>query len=165
MEAENQELKVSDLVNFKKEDYTLARELIKTLDGIVDTYSTEVGMNPKELDTVRREFVANMSTFATIYAKIKAFKGSNHTYLEDARKGFKSDVIRRMIDVDGTRVTEAKETVYADEEYKKYVAFTEKTKQFFIKVEEKYDFYNGVLQFMQQTISVVSKEYEQAKNS
>ena len=77
MEAENQELKVSDLVNFKKEDYTLARELIKTLDGIVDTYSTEVGMNPKELDTVRREFVANMSTFATISSRsnhIKYFK-------------------------------------------------------------------------------------------
>ena len=161
MSDKEENLKVSDLVDFREQDYNLALAEMKSLDELCAEYSTLTkGQKiPDELEALKGKFVSHMSTLTDIYSKVKAFKGSNHTFLEDARKQFKAEAIIRLRD-EGVRATEANNIVYASEYYKKRVRLMEKLKNFFINVDEKHDFYTNVLSYLSQTISIVSKDYE-----
>jgi hypothetical protein len=159
-------LKVSDLVNFKQEDHKLARQCISKLNGLANDYSKlPKEIDPSELDMLKRQFVSHMSTLTGIYAKVKAFKGSNHSYLEDARKQFKAETIKILIDDEGAKVTEAKESAYAHSYYKERIELTEKLRKFFIEVDEKHEFFTNVLSLIQQTISIASKDFEYERYS
>lgn len=157
----DKELKVSSLVNFTEEDWNLANITISKLDVLTKEYSElEDAVDPNVLDSLKRRFLAHMSTLTSVYSKVKAFKGANHSYLEDARKQFKAEALNILIKDEGAKVTEAKESVYAHEYYKERIRLTERIREFFIKVDEYHEFFSGVLNLMQQTISIVSKDYE-----
>ena len=173
---EDKKLKVSDLVNFSEADYKLAKVVIRELEllvrggtKIVDKknvtvvgYSQMQGVsNPGELEDLKMKFLSYMSTLTDIYAKVKAFKGNDHVYLSDARKEFKGEALKLLTSgVEPVKITEAKGTVYASEYYKERIHLTEKIRKFFIEVDEKYTFFSTVLSLLQQTISVISKDYE-----
>ena len=170
------QLRVSDLVDFHEGDYKLGKNTIVELDKLCNQYSSMMGItNPTDLDELKRKFVAQMSTLTEIYAKVKAFKGANHTYLEDARKQFKSEafsIVRLGYteEIDGKEVihdsvgtTEANTIVYASTYYKERLALMEDIKTFFIRVDEKHQHYTNVIQLIVQTISIVSKDYEYSR--
>ena len=157
----SEKLKVSDLVDFQKEDYDLAKSTIADLKELSNTYSETIGAtDPSSLDELKRQFVSHMGTLTAIYAKVKAFKGSNHSYLEDARKQFKAETLKILINDEGTKITEAKEVAYAHPYYVERITLTEKIRKFFIEVDEMHEFFTNVLSLMQQTISIVSKDFE-----
>lgn len=157
---EEHKLKVSDLVDFKESDYKLALSTIKSLRELSLEYSQyKDTSDPARLDTLKREFIGHMGTLTSVYSTVKAFKGSNHTYLEDARKQFKGeayDILRK----EGVGATEANTTVYASPYYVERKDIMEELKKFFIRVDEMHDYFRSVLQYMQQTVSIISKEYE-----
>jgi hypothetical protein len=156
-----EKLIVSSLVNFQKEDYDLAKVTISELKILSNTYSQTVGAtDPRSLDELKRQFVSHMSNLTDVYAKVKAFKGSNHSYLEDARKQFKAETLKILINDEGCKITEAKETAYAHPYYMERITLTEKIRSFFIEVDEMHEFFTNVLSLMQQTISIVSKDFE-----
>ena len=158
-------LRVSDLVDFKESDYKLAKSTMVELDVLCDTYSSMIEVsNPTELDKLKRKFVSHMSTLTNIYATIKAFKGSNHTYLEECRKEFKAEAYQILID-DGVGSTAANNIVYRQPYYKDRISLMKDLKAFFIKVDEKYTFYTTVLQLIQQTVSIISKDFEHNRHS
>ncbi|MCB1711179.1 MAG: hypothetical protein KDH96_01475 [Candidatus Riesia sp.] len=171
-------IKVSDLIDFKVEDYNLAKSTMEELDVLCDTYSAMVEvLDPNKLDELKRRFVSHMSTLTNVYSKIKAYKGANHTYLEDTRKEFKAQAFKivrqgytekvegKDIKIGGVGATEANVTVYDVPYYKERISLMEDLKAFFIKVDEKFKFYTTVLQLIQQTISIVSKDYEYSRYS
>ncbi len=101
-----------------------------------------------------------MGILIDVYAKVKAFKGSNQSYLEDARKQFKAETLKILINDEGVKITEAKEVAYAHPYYIQRITLTEKIRSFFIEVDEMHEFFTNVLSLMQQTISIVSKDFE-----
>ena len=170
-------LKVSDLVSFSKQDYELAKVVIRELELLIKGGTKRVGeesvvvtgyyqmqgsQNPTELEDLKIKFLSHMSTLTDIYAKVKAFKGNDHVYLSDARKEFKAEALKLLLrdPKESVKITEAKEIVYASEYYKDRIHLTEQIRKFFIEVDEKYEFFSTVLSLLQQTISVVSKDYE-----
>ena len=153
-------LKVSDLVDFKEADYKLGKSTIKELKELSNEYSNSTdSTDPNELDLIKRKFISHMATLTQVYSKVKAFKGANHSYLEDARKQFKAEAYLKLRD-EGVGSTEANTTVYGTEYFKERIELMEKLRQFFVEVDEMHNFFNNVLQYMQQTISIISKDYE-----
>lgn len=157
------ELKVSNLVDFSKEDYNIGINTIKTLSGLANDYSAMRGnISPIALDELKREFVGHMFSLTEVYSKVKAFKSSNHSYLEDARKKYKAEAFKMLRD-EGKNVTEADKTVYAYPYFVERQELMEKTRQFFIRIEEMHQHFTAVLQLIQQTVSIASKEWEAAR--
>ena len=160
---EEEKLKVSALVSFKKEDYDLANTTISSLIELTNMYSSVANTSdPGELEVIKRKFVAHMGTLTACYAKVKGFKGADHSYLSDSRKQFKAEALHLMINdpTESVRITAAKDLVYKSEYYIERIHLTEKIRSFFIKVDEYYEYFNTVLNLIQQTISIVSKDYE-----
>lgn len=154
------ELKVSDLVNFRVEDHELGKVTIDSLSKIAKEYSIMRGnINPIALDELKREFMGHMFVLTEVYSKVKAFKSSNHSYLEDARKKYKAEAFI-MLRKEGKNVTEADKVVYAHPYFVERQDLMEKMRQFFIKIEELHQYFSTVLQLIQQTVSIVSKEWE-----
>lgn len=156
----SEKLKVSDLVDFQEADYHTGNAMIKKLSDLSKEYSAMRGnISPIALDELKREFIAHLFSLTEVYSKVKAYKSSNHSYLEDARKEYKA-VAFKMLRDSGKNVTEADKTVYDHPYFKERQVLMEKTRQFFIKVEELHQYFTSVLQLIQQTVSIVSKEWE-----
>ena len=123
--AENK-LKVSDLVDFKEADYKLGKSTIKELKELSNEYSNSTdSTDPNELDLIKRKFISHMATLTQVYSKVKAFKGANHSYLEDSRKQFKAEAYLKLRD-EGVGSTEANTTVYGTEYFKERIELMEK---------------------------------------
>lgn len=156
----SEKLKVSDLVDFQEADYHLGNSTIKVLSEKSKEYSLMRGnINPIALDELKREFMGHMFVLTEVYSKVKAYKSSNHSYLEDARKKYKAEAFKILRD-GGKNVTEADKVVYAHPYFVERQDLMEKMRQFFIKIEELHQYFSTVLQLIQQTVSIVSKEWE-----
>ena len=156
-------LKVSDLVNLSQQDYIQTNEVIKVLTGLSSEYHNMVDMyDPNQLEIIKRKFDSNMQSLAVYYAKIKKFKGSTHTYLDEVRKKIKGEALQLLLD-EGQKVTSAETLVYKTEYYVNRVELMEDIKEFMIKVEELYSRFDSTFNSIVQSYSAARREFENNK--
>jgi hypothetical protein len=155
-------LKTSDIIDFKESDFKKITDSLKILEEISKEYRRTDDVHG--LEDIKKRLNAELQFFASLYAKVKVYKGTNHTYMEDVLKGIKSETINRLLD-SNVKVTAAEQLYYTQPYYKNRLEVLLKIKGFFIKVEELFNIYNGTLQCVIQSISVASKEMQNSKMS
>lgn len=161
MTTEKQKLRVSDIVPFDKHTYEETHKTIKELDNLAKEYRGCYD-NPHELERIKREFLGYLSYFATLYAKVKPFKGSTHVYLDEQRKRCKAECIEILLS-EKFSATNAANIVYSHPYYVERIRLMEDIKQFFILTENLYELYNMTFNSIVQSISVASKEMHNTK--
>jgi hypothetical protein len=163
MEEEN--LKVSDLVDLSKGTYTETHDIIKKLTALSAEYHSMTDFyDPYELERIKRQFDSYMQSFAVYYARIKKFKGNQHVYLDEVRKKIKAEALQQLID-EGVKVTAADSLVYKSKYYVKRVNLMEDIKEFMIKTELLYDRFNTTFHSIVQSYSAAKKEFENSKQT
>lgn len=150
-------LRVGDLIPLKQRVKDDLISTMETLDNLTALYFKLE--DPLALDKLKREYNAHLQRYAVLFSKIKVFKGSNHTYLEHERKRVKADCMKRMISNKMAK-TDARDLVYDDEQYVKYVDLIRDIMKLFIKAELMYDRYSQTLQCIIQSISLTGKIME-----
>jgi len=160
--AEKFKIKVSDIIPYPKDLDNKMLEQIKRLGELKDAYMS-AGDNIHTLEEIKREIVGILAYLSTLYGKIKRFKGSNHTFMEEERKVLKARVIKKLVD-GGMSFTTADKLCYDDDEYKDYSATMGRMKEIFTGYEAVVDIYQYVLQSVIQSISVLSKEKSNYNN-
>jgi hypothetical protein len=157
---EEKKITTQDIIPLKQKDMDDILGVISRLSDLSKEYfRTDDLMG---LESIKRRFNAELQYFAPLYGKIKAYKGPNHTYLEEQVHKIKSDTIS-LIMLEGVKATPA-EGIYRTQPY--YIERMEvvlKIKQFFEKVENLYKQYDSTLQSIIQSISVAGKEYNNSK--
>jgi hypothetical protein len=151
---------ILDVVKFQTEDLVKIDSQIEVLSGLTKRYLATDNLH--ELEDIKKQFNANLQYFVELYAKIKKFKGPNHTYLENALKKIKADAMDNMV---GVNITAAERKVYSEPYYVERYAVAEQFIEFCIKVELKYDQFSATLTSIVQSISVLSKEFSNQRMS
>lgn len=151
-------LKVSDLLPFDESDFLELKELIDSMMSLTEDYIELSETNSiEELERLKKEFIGKMQRYTVLYAKVKRFKGSTHTFLDEQRKRVKSQAIQILLD-EGKNSTNANNLVYASNYYVDRVDLMENIKGFFIKVDELHKQFEGTIKAIAQSISVQSKD-------
>lgn len=151
---------ILDVVKFQTEDLVKIDSQIGVLEALTRRYLSTDSLH--ELEDIKKQYNANLQYFVELYAKIKKFKGPNHTYLENALKKIKADAMDNMV---GVNITSAERKVYSEPYYVERYAVAEQFIEFCIKVELKYDQFSATLTSIVQSISVLSKEYSNQRMS
>lgn len=161
-----EDLKVSDLVQFKEKDYAEAKKLMAEMDGMVAEY---VGMtdstNLEGLEALKRKFNAKMVHMAVYYSKVSCFK-ENFEFLNGHRKRVKAEAIQHLIDNSETKISysAAENLVYAYPLYIKGTQLLEKIKSFFYLLDLQYKNYQSTQTNIYQSVSLMSKEKQSTLN-
>jgi hypothetical protein len=156
-----QEISVADLVDIKESTMVKLKEVMDILTNLSKVYTQTDDITA--LEVLKREFLSNLQYMAGLYAKIKVYKGSNHTYLETAIKKFKAETIDILL-TEGHRITTADKSVYVHTHYTSRMAVAEKIIAFCLTVELAYEQYNLTLNSIIQSISVASKDLTHQKS-
>jgi hypothetical protein len=152
------EIKVSDIVDFTEKDFTETKTVIQNLMKLTENYIKMGDIGDLDgLERIKRDFIGYLQRYTVLYSKVKRYKGSSHTYLEEARKRAKAIAIKDLID-GGMNATNAKNTVYDSDIYLAHQKALASIGAFFIKVEELYGQFDKTLRAIIQSISVQSKE-------
>lgn len=158
-----EDLKVSDLVNLKKEDFVQTKNILKSLALLSEEYHLMEDMyDPNQLEIIKRKFDREMQHLATHFSKVKKFKGSSHTYLDDVRKKIKGEALQILLD-EGAKITSAETLVYKSKYYLDRVNLMEDIKEFMINVELMYERYDTTYNSIVQSLSTAKKEIENSK--
>jgi len=158
-----EDLKVSDLVNLKKEDFVQTKNILKSLALLSEEYHLMEDMyDPNQLEIIKRNFDREMQHLATYFSKVKKFKGSSHTYLDDVRKKIKGEALQILLD-EGAKITSAETLVYKSKYYLDRVNLMEDIKEFMINVELMYERYDTTYNSIVQSLSTAKKEIENSK--
>lgn len=158
-----EELKVSSLVNLSREDFIQTKSILKNLSILSEEYHFMEDMyDPNQLEIIKRKFDREMQHLASKFAKVKKFKGSSHTYLDDVRKKIKGEALQLLLD-DGAKITSAETLVYKSKYYLDRVNLMEDIKEFMISVELMYERYDTTYNSIVQSLSAAKKEQENNK--
>lgn len=155
-------LKVTDILPLSEAFMEKIGKSTKKLKKLEREY--EETQDLVNLERIKKEFLSQLQYFATLYSKTKAFKGSNHTYLEHEFKQLKAETLEVIME-DGTKVTAADKLVYYHKYYQERKELMMKIIQFLIKVELLYDHFSQTLKCIVQSISVEGKEFANQKYS
>lgn len=155
-------IKVTDLIDFKEKYFQEITDCLNNMEKISKEYRKTDDTYGLEL--IKKNLNAELQYLATLYSRVKVYKSSNHTYMEDVVRAVKSETIKRLMD-EGVKITAAEQMYASQPFYQDRLQVILKVKQFFIKVEELYDRYNATLQCIIQSISVASKEMQNSKSS
>jgi hypothetical protein len=147
---------VKDLVNISSATIDSLNEVMKELTDLCETYTMTDEL--LLLEQLKREVLSKLQYMATLFAKIKVFKGPNHTYLENSIKRFKAETITMILE-SGGNITSAEKKVYTHPYYIERIKVAEKVIAFCITVELAFDHYTSTLSAIIQSISVASKDY------
>lgn len=147
-------LRVGDIIPFKESVKDDIISTMKVLDQLSLDYTKLE--DPFTLDQLKRDFNAHLQRFAVLYSKVKVFKSSNHTYLEEARKRIKSEALSQMVNRK-IPITTAKELVYSDDYYMERLDLIEEIMKVFIRTELVYERYSQTLQCIIQSVSLLGK--------
>lgn len=132
-------------------------ELLKEMEeNVLDVYNSNPDL--RVLEEIKVYLSGHLIYLAQLFGKVKKYKGSNHTYLEDARKQLKAKCIK---DMSGS-VTKNREEVYDTYEFKETNKYILKLKEQFIIIEELYDNFQRLYNSIQQSISIEVKTFQGA---
>ena len=158
-----EELKVSDLVNLSREDFLETKRILKNLISLSNDYHSMDDMyDPNQLEIIKRKFDREMQHLAPKFAKVKKFKGSSHTYLDDVRKKIKGEALQILLD-EGAKITSAETLVYKSKYYIDRVNLMEDIKEFMISVELMYERFDTTYNSIIQSLSSAKKELENSR--
>lgn len=158
MSDNNTQLSVKDLVRFEAKDYENTKVLMKELDELGKEYISLLdNPSPERLEAIKRIYGGYLTSLATYFSKIKAFKYQGD-YLEEQRKRIKSETIQLIIERDKVSTAAAEKVVYAEQFYIERINLMEDLKKFFIKVELKYDRYRDTARDIYQSVSQNNQE-------
>lgn len=133
-------------------------DIFKILEvEVLDVYNSNPPINV--LEEIKIELAGQLVYLAKLYGAVKKYKGSNHTYLEDARKQLKAICFDKM----PGNVTQKKESIYNYPEFVRRNNSLIKMKQQFVTIEEIYESYQRLFQSIQQSISVETKSFQGAQ--
>lgn len=156
----DREIKVGDLIDLSEQDYKNTFETIRNLQALSDEYHNMTDMyDPEQLESIKRKFNSYMLTFASQYAKIKKFKGSQHVYLDEVRKKIKGEALEILLS-EGVKVTSAESIVYKTPYYVDRIKLMENIKEFMIRVELMYERFDTTFNAIVQSYSAARREKE-----
>lgn len=158
--------KVTDLVpSLRESTISELKDSIKKLTDLSSVYQKSSDISdPYFLENIKKEFDGYMQRMATLFSKIKKYKGAQHVYLEDVRKKVKSEVlVKLMSEPRNLKITQAEVYLYTDEEYIEKIKLVESLREFMINVELMYERFEITYNAIIQSQSLVKREYEQSK--
>lgn len=156
--AEENKLKVTDLVAYPEKFFIQVRDCLKLLKTYSNEYVTMDNLYDLEgLETLKRKMTAQLELLAEHHARTKKFK-TGGDYLEEVRKFIKSEAISLVAEEEGLSVNQAEKVVYNYSYYKERVDLMADVKAFFIKVEVMYKHYQDVLSSVVQSIASGKKD-------
>lgn len=135
-----------------EKDLNDIHEQIKSLDALVKSYKDMY--DPTIMEATKRELIIRLTRFSTKYAELKGYKSGSHVYMEDYRKQLKAECLKEMEESH----SKALDLVYAYPKYVEGVKLIEGWRQFFLKVEARYDMYNRFLDALIQSTSISQRE-------
>jgi hypothetical protein len=148
-------IKVSDIVNITDKDTKELNEVIKVLLDCTKRYQESEDLS--SLESLKREVLGHLQRMASLFSRIKRFKGPNHTYLENAVKRIKAETME-LIMQRGVGVTVAEREYANHPYYLERLEVVEKLQAFCIKVEELYHSFEMTLKSIIQSVSIANKE-------
>lgn len=157
------EVKVSDVVPSLKESTVSAiKESIGRLKSISNEYTNMQDLqDPFVLEKIKRDFDSELTNMATLFSKIKRYKGGQHVYLEDTRKRIKSEIISKLMSPPlNLKTTQAETAIYSNEEYVAKMEIIENLRGFMTNVELLYDRYESTFNSIIQSQSLAKYQYE-----
>lgn len=153
---------VGDIVTLDFDTLKEIKDVFTKLSELLTDYKNCTDINT--LDNIKREIASWLVFLAPMWGEIKKHKGSNHTFLEDARKRLKAVVLSRMItstkDQKGMALTTAKELVYNDIEFVTKSEALLLLKKNLITFEELFEGYQRVFQSILQSVSIEAKSFQ-----
>ncbi len=156
----DKQVKVSDLISLTEKDYRDTNDLLKKLTELSNEYHNMTDMyDPNLLEVIKRKFNSYMQRLAVCYSKIKKYKGSQHVYLDEARKKIKGEALQILLD-EGAKVTSAETLVYKTRYYTERIKLMEDIKEFMIKTELLYERFEYTFSSIVQSYSAARKEKE-----
>jgi hypothetical protein len=162
MSEENKTEQLCKILKIKPKIFIEIGESFDKLKEFIDEYQRVEFAH--DLESLKRRVIAEFEYYISNYSKIKAFKGSNHTYFEREFKDLKAQTIHKLRER-GLKATEAESAYVLDEEYKEKADLLRKFIGIFIVVEQKLDVFQNLIQAIVQSISVQTKESQSSKNS
>lgn len=153
-------IKITDIVDIKEATIQKLKAVMDTLSALSLQYRETDDLYA--LEHLKREFLGHLQYMADQYARIKVYKGSNHTYLESAIKRFKAETLDILL-TEGNKITTAEKSLYLHKYYTERLAVAEKVIAFCLTVELAFEQYNLVFSAIVQSISVASKDLTHQK--
>lgn len=151
-------LSISSIIKYSRADNDNTRMLMGKLDELGLEYIKLIGSpSPERLEAIKREFGGYLTSLATYYAIIRAYK-QNNEYFDEERKRFKSEAIQIIVDRDKVSTASAEKTVYKEKYYIERVELIQTLKKFFIRVELKFDRYRDLARDIYQSVSAANQE-------
>lgn len=157
------ELKVGDLVPLKQSLYDNTLVVVEELLKLVKEYR-DADLDPYALETIKKEFIGYMFSFAGFFSQIKCYKSDSHTFLSETRKRIKAEALDILLN-EGQKVTAAESLVYGTKYYKERVTLLEEIKAFMIKMDLYETLFQSTLQAIIQSLSAARKEMENSKHT
>ena len=153
-------LKITDIVDIKESTIQKLKAVMDTLSALSLQYRETDDLYA--LEHLKREFLGHLQFMAEQYARIKVYKGPNHTYLESAIKRFKAETLDILLS-EGNKITTAEKSLYLHQYYTDRLEVAEKLIAFCLTVELAFEQYNLVFSAIVQSISVASKDLTHQK--
>lgn len=148
---------VTDIINLRESFVLDVNNQMSKIDDIIQEYNNADSL--AYLEDIKKRLNAELQYFATMYAKIKAYKGTNHVYLENEMRELKSAATALIMDKKNVNVTTAERILHSYPYYKERKDVITKVMSFMIKVEEMYKRYEYTLQCVIQSISIAGKDF------
>jgi hypothetical protein len=145
----------TDIANITEKDTKELNEVITILMDCTKRYQQSEDL--ASLENLKREVLGHLQRMASLFAKIKRFKGPNHTYLENAIKRIKAETME-IIMQRGVGITVAEREYASHPYYTERMVVVEKLQAFCIKVEELYHSFEMTLKSIIQSVSIANKE-------
>jgi hypothetical protein len=155
-------LKVTDIVNVSEKLLTDINQQMKVLDDLTLMYTPETSLF--ELEELKIRFNAELQYMGGLYAKIKAYKGKNHTFLEEEINKIKAETYAFLF-AKKMNSSQAEKLVYAEPYYVERIELAKKIIRTFSHIEEMYKRYDYTLTCIVQSISINGKEFNHSKTS
>lgn len=134
-------------------------DLLKEMEeNVLDVYNSNPDL--RTLEEIKKHLSAHLIYMAQLFGKVKKYKGSNHTYLEDARKQLKAKCIEEM----SGSVSKKREEVYNTPQFKETIKYILKLKEQFIIIEELYENFQRLYNSIQQSISIEVRTFQGANS-
>lgn len=133
--------------------------LLKEMEEeVLDVYNSKPDL--RVLEEIKIYLAGHLIYMAQLFGKVRKYKGSNHTYLEDARKQLKAKCIEEM----SGSVSKKREEVYNTPQFKETIKYILKLKEQFIIIEELYENFQRLYNSIQQSISIEVRTFQGANS-
>lgn len=154
---------VTDVVSLPKKYFDSVSEVLDKMKALGEEYQSSTD-NLSRLEEIKKEMNGWLQNFAELFSTVKALKGTNHVYLENAVKKIKADAMEQLLE-QGLKITAAEKLIYNSEYFEAHMQVANKLIKYCVNMELMYEHYTTTLSCITQSISILGKEYNSQKMS